>query len=247
MGAYREIGPSARLAAFIECYWFSDGGTQRREHLVLPDGCVDLLFSSGQRGPLDLSVVGLMTAPARIEIPAGSSYFGVRFRPAMASLFIPDAAGLRDGVVPLEALWGARGRVVLDQLTEAAEATSQVEIMEKSLSPSGSLGAALELQGQSDRSFRRKCVERSGVSPKLLQRILRFRAATRRIYSELAGGAVPIWGQFALECGYYDQAHLIREFREFAGCSPGRFVQSLRVEEAVESVPYEPGESEFSD
>src|SRR5262249_3411363 len=75
--------------------------------------------------------------------------------------------------------------------------------------------------GLSERHLRRACIERTGVSPKYLRRILRFREAAQRLR-----GGQPSWAQFAAACGYYDQAHFIREFQEFAGCTPGRFLQS---------------------
>lgn len=81
----------------------------------------------------------------------------------------------------------------------------------------------------SERHFRRACVDRAGVPPKYLRRILRFRHATDRIRHIKAETAGLNWAQFAAECGYYDQAHLIREFQEFAGCTPGRFVQSRQA------------------
>jgi AraC-like DNA-binding protein len=57
--------------------------------------------------------------------------------------------------------------------------------------------------------------EQVGVSPKLLGRILRFQHAV-----ELAGTG-PGWAEIALRCGYYDQAHMVRDFNQFAGSSPG--------------------------
>ncbi len=58
--------------------------------------------------------------------------------------------------------------------------------------------------------------EHVGVPPKLLARILRFERAVGRIDS----GAGLSWTDIALTCGYYHQAHLIRDFRELAGKTP---------------------------
>jgi AraC-like DNA-binding protein len=58
-----------------------------------------------------------------------------------------------------------------------------------------------------------------GLSPKELARVLRFRA----LLDALAPGAKPDWAALALDLGYYDQAHLIGEFRAFAGESPAAF------------------------
>jgi len=90
-----------------------------------------------------------------------------------------------------------------------------------------SLDQSVSESGLSVRHFRRLCLERAGVSPKYLSRILRFRKAAQKI-GAMAGSAQPRWADFAVACGYYDQAHFIREFQEFAGCTPGRFLQSRR-------------------
>jgi len=68
----------------------------------------------------------------------------------------------------------------------------------------------------SPRQFRRRCLEESGLSPKRLCRVLRFRRACR-----IAGGFDrPDWAAIALEAEYFDQAHLIRDFHEFTGLTP---------------------------
>jgi len=77
-----------------------------------------------------------------------------------------------------------------------------------------------------------------GLAPKAAARVFRFDHVRRRIAAAArarsAGRAVPLAG-LAAECGYYDQAHLAREFRDMAGCPPTqwlaeefRFVQATR-------------------
>jgi AraC-like DNA-binding protein len=73
------------------------------------------------------------------------------------------------------------------------------------------------------RQLRRRCLKQSGLAPKQLACILRFRHALARLRcgeQSLAG--------LALNCGYYDQAHMIREFRNLAGISPGRYLRQHR-------------------
>ena len=62
-----------------------------------------------------------------------------------------------------------------------------------------------------------------GLPPKQAARILRFESAVRAL-----GHAAPkSWTEAAMRAGYYDQAHLIRDFNEFAGCTPTEFVARM--------------------
>jgi len=64
-----------------------------------------------------------------------------------------------------------------------------------------------------------------GVSPKSLARIHRFRSALALLNK--GDGQVP-WVELAEACGYYDQSHLINEFRRFTGFSPAELARRDR-------------------
>jgi transcriptional regulator GlxA family with amidase domain len=69
--------------------------------------------------------------------------------------------------------------------------------------------------GISSRQLERRFLREIGIGPKLLGRILRFQQVFRAV--ERVDSA---WASIAVECGYYDQAHLIRDFSQFAGRTP---------------------------
>jgi AraC-like DNA-binding protein len=63
--------------------------------------------------------------------------------------------------------------------------------------------------------------EHVGMTPKTLARVVRF----DRVVHAARTGAPVRWSAVAFECGYADQAHLVREFREFAGMTPTEFLR----------------------
>jgi AraC-like DNA-binding protein len=69
----------------------------------------------------------------------------------------------------------------------------------------------------SSKQFERRFKEWAGFMPKLYARIIRFETALNKYDSDrrLTG--------IAHECGYYDQSHFIRDFKEFAGLPPARY------------------------
>jgi len=69
------------------------------------------------------------------------------------------------------------------------------------------------------RQFERNFITRVGISPKLFVRIVRFEHVMK-IKNDFPGKS---WSKIALECGYTDSSHLLREFKEFAEFPPSRF------------------------
>ncbi len=78
------------------------------------------------------------------------------------------------------------------------------------------------------RQFERKCAERIGMPPKIFARIARFSKA----YRLREARPDMRWTAIAYEAGYFDQMHLIRDFKEFAGVTP------RIIEEALSETPF---------
>ena len=64
--------------------------------------------------------------------------------------------------------------------------------------------------------------EQVGLGPKTVARLIRFGTVRRRIER-----APTRWADVAYECGYADQSHLARDFRELAGTTPADFLRRL--------------------
>lgn len=191
-----------------------------------------------------------MTQAQSLQVPAGLSYFGVRFRPGMAEHFVPGAAQLNDRRVALADL--TQSRELLARLCDCGRPEQMAAVMNEYLRPEKEIDAGSEMVLQlsstttsidelvaqsswSGRHFRRRRLSQVGVSPKFLSRILRFRKATDRIAKIRSGQ--PNWAHFAVACGYYDQAHFIREFQSFTGSTPARFFEAQRPPETSRKVP----------
>lgn len=227
---YREYHPGAALARFAECLWCVETRDRPLAHVVLPDGCVDIVFwpEGGLRA------VGTMTRRQVVALPPGTRVAGIRFRPGVAGRFLGIAPReLTDRFAPLEDLWGRRGRGLHERLLEAASSGEYLRLLSGSLPvPDGgenafhralhlldgnlSLNEVARAANLSPRQFRRRCFEETGLTPKHLSRVLRFQRALRLLRHAQERG----WAHLAAECGYYDQAHLIRDFREFAASTP---------------------------
>lgn len=84
----------------------------------------------------------------------------------------------------------------------------------------GRVAALVAASGRSHRRFIAGFRDAAGLSPKRYARVHRF----KRLLGALAATPRPDWAQLALDGGYFDQSHLIREFREFAGVSPRAYL-----------------------
>ncbi|HEX8272340.1 MAG TPA: AraC family transcriptional regulator [Longimicrobiaceae bacterium] len=230
---------------------------------VLPDGCADVIFAPGEpplpgTGPhhrLRGYAVGAMLRPSSVWIAGEVDLLGVRFRPGGAAAFLAVPLGeITDAVVPLADAWG-RDAAELEARVLEAPAAERVRLVEAALRrrlgagrtphpaverasaliarSHGSIAVeALAAQaGTGRRQLERLFAEQVGLTPKAAARVARFRRLCGLLRARPEAG----WSRLALECGYHDQAHMIREFRGFAGVTPGAY---RREHARVASVQY---------
>ncbi|MEQ4305863.1 helix-turn-helix domain-containing protein [Plantactinospora sp. B6F1] len=194
---------------------------------VLPDGCMDLIWSSRS----GLLVAGPDTVAQVVDGPAGERYVGLRLPPGVgpAVLGLP-AHELRDQRVPLAALWPGPEVVALTERAASHHRPGQVleAVGTARLAAGGGpdplaaplaagLAAGRDVAGTADalglgtRQLHRRSLALFGYGPKTLARILRMRRALA-----LARAGTPA-AEVAARTGYADQAHLSREVRSLAG------------------------------
>lgn len=224
----REIAPS--------------GGRRRVDRL--PDGRTCLVFRSLQPGHGDIFVIGPRTRAVFKEVHGFVAATTVQFKPGWSTPLLGVAASvLTDRYVRLEDLWGGPGRELLFELLAAEGATVRLERIAKALArrvhpasePTSAPLArrAAQLLDEADvrvervadrlgvtaRHLRRAFAENIGVTPKDYARSARLQRVVRM--AATAGD----WSKVASTAGYYDQAHLIAEFRDLVGLTPGAFAR----------------------
>lgn len=236
--AFQELAPHPALRPFVDRLWTrsapSPAGTAPVR--ILPDGCIDLIVDI-TRG-CSATAVGTMTRATVFEPGEPTRLVGVRFRPGGAVPFFGTPADeLTDRVVDAGALgirWLSDG-----QLADHGHPAAAVRRLERALlarlhavaapdrvvayavsalcGPVPSPVAALADDiGWSRQHLGRVLRRDVGVGPKRLARVARLQRAVDRLQrGEDAGLA-----DTAILLGYFDQAHMNRDFRELAGVTP---------------------------
>ena len=242
---YSEIPAKPPLDKFIECFWTLDGDGPEPDtppERILPDGCVELILNAGERflqhtdrGPTLQPrhfLVGQMTGPILISPTGRVELLGIRFHPGGTAPFLRMPMNeVTNQVTELGALSGDLERelssishdvtavesALIRRLRRGTHESPAMQLASRIVDAAGlvSVDQLANDAGISNRQLERRFLREVGVGPKLLSRILRFQQVFRAVERFDAA-----WASIAVECGYYDQAHLIRDFRQFAQQTP---------------------------
>ncbi len=206
---------------------------------ALPDRCVR--FSGAiVSGPYH----GFFVTDAAEE----ASVMGVHFKQGGAFPFLGLSADeLADTHIDLDTIWGCRATEIRERLSATAAPIHRFRLLERELlsrilrplehHPAVSLALdgfridnaravvrkLARSAGLSDRRFIDVFRFEVGLKPKLFNRVERF----QRVLAVVHRVATPDWTKLALDYGYFDQSHLIRDFLAFSGFSPAEYFRRL--------------------
>jgi len=185
---------------------------------------------------------------------------GVHFKPGGAFPFLcAEASELTNAHANLQDLWGRFGVELRERLCAASTPQQRFRIMEAALRTRLKSLTSSQLQVKialkmiatvpvrdvsrelclSQRRFIQIFTSFVGLTPKIFSRILRFQQA--RVFAEKP--EMTNWAQLAVTCGYFDQSHLIRDFKEFTGSTP----RIYSVQQQIYSVQQQHKDARFKD
>lgn len=224
-----------------------DGGLKISFNLEAP---VEFILHDGRRISVSTGCMcGALTKNYWVNLTGPIHRIGVQFHPGGVYPFVPfSLETLTDTICDLDQIWGNAGRKLTEDVQHPELTTLQrIARLEKFLlkrlehftkhdavyeyaahaikAHQGhvSLRRLSRQVGSSPKQLVRKFRPKSGLAPKHLCRILRF----RHLFQHISAHPADNWVNTALACGYYDQAHMIHDFQHFAGISPSNFIKEI--------------------
>jgi AraC-like DNA-binding protein len=245
IASQRSLANSAPLSAL-----FIDEFPEEARRLAMPRSEIHLVVRFGPSAVdgVDIHALGPRKAVHRKLVRGGQKSVTARLRlGSPVAVLGVQASELEGRIVPLSELWGdAEADRLRARLAEAPNGADAAVILGEAVSEHEThshevaAGAALALAaaerlprtsvnavatdlGVSERHLRRVFHEVVGLGPKTFAKLARFHraiAAARRV-------ARPQWASIAASAGYYDQPHLIAEFRAISGVTPAALLAEL--------------------
>jgi AraC-like DNA-binding protein len=194
----------------------------------------------------DAWLAGIQDQPLTIASPHGSNLMGVRFRPGGAHAFFHlPMDEFTNRVIPLDLIIGGDSSILHERLlavedddrarVRVAEAwllerrssvhpyyttvRRSIELFRESSFTMG-VGELCDRLGLSNRHLIEQFRRVVGLTPKTTSRVARFHS----VIESLREPHEPDWARLAYRFGFADQAHLVREFRRFAGVTPTTYL-----------------------
>lgn len=242
---HSRLAAPATIAPLVQHIWIvrwhlEAGASHVAETLPHPN--VHLILENGHA-----QVSGIHRGRFTRELTGVGGAIGIKFRPGGFYPFLKKSvSSLRNRTVPIESIVGAPAselQLISGELDEA----KILALIESFLlqhwplpDPNVERIAALVAEIENDRSVLRveDLVVRHGLTKRSLQRLFeqyvgigpkwvinRFRM--HEAMAQLHRGEPLDWAQFALELGYFDQAHFNRDFKSLVGCTPKRYAANL--------------------
>jgi AraC-like DNA-binding protein len=242
MESYVERPPLPGLAGVVRTVWIQRTGEAAYVQRHLPTGGVEIHFPIGGHPQL----VGPLTGPEIEVIPAHTTIVGVRFQPGTAPPLPTVLDDLVDQRLGLAELWRSSAERLAEAMARAGTPERALMFLQAHLVREFRRAAGVDpLVGEAVRALmpwhpvnidtlathlalsasqlRRRCLHAVGVSPKVLQRTLRFQGFLALAQAGATASGRPEadgMAGLAVDAGYADQAHLSRECLRLTGLTP---------------------------
>lgn len=248
-----ELRPYIKLICTMHC----DDDADTRHVRVLPDTCVELFVNYtdtpvaiiGDQLYRSSIVTFRMSRPMDVWMRKGSGCLAICFLPGMAHTFIRlPMHVLADTTMAADDIWKGLAAELEDRLANARGNEMRVAIAQRYLT--GLLAGGkhdhevsyclqrvqhsdepltvkqlTDSTGMSQRQLSRKFQQVVGLSPQAYLRVNRFIRSLRH----LKGRPRHSLTEIAYEAGYYDQAHFIRDYKDYTGCTPGEVARASHI------------------
>jgi len=234
--------PSQDLEPFVEDHWVARWDRPDTAETV-PQPCVHLVLQAGAS-----QVVGISRSRFTRVLEGSGRILGTKFRPGAFRAFLDRPAWrFTDEALPLASVFGPAARTLETRVLareDDRESFAVVEDFLRQLRPVSD--EAMVLAGRivariaGDRGIRRVelLTQEFGIGARALQRLFReyvgigpkWVVQSQRLLDaadRATQGTVTDWADVALELGYADQAHLIRDFRRLVGRSPADYTRHV--------------------
>lgn len=242
---HARVAPAPELAGLVQHFWIvrwdlTGHAPQLRESLPHPN--VHLTLESGRS-----RIYGIQTGRFRRVLENRGGVFGVKFRPgAFRPLLKHSVSRLRDRTVPARTVFPAAADTLEAEITAASpDDDAMIAAAERFLRAHrppkdpevARIGAIVddiaadlglmrveqvtERSGLAMRTLQRLFNEYVGVGPKWVINRYRLHEAVER----LEHGQPVDWADFAVALGYFDQAHVIRDFKAMTGRTPAQYAR----------------------
>lgn len=189
---------------------------------------------------------GVRTEPITIPSGNGAAMMVITFKKGMTAPFFPFPMNeIADSVIDADLVWGADFTSLRERLLETKDIARRFKLVEDfflsrfrsrlELNPciafaigemssrpdAWNIARMNQKIGYSQKHFADLFRKNVGITPKAYLKLMRFQKAVRTIDS----ASEIDWGTIAHECGFYDQAHFINDFKHFSGFTPEQYAK----------------------
>ncbi len=245
LNGYKEYEPPANLKPYLFCYWsYFIESLNMTEFItpIIPDGCIDIIFDLNCPSSFNRFVVGAMTKPI---VNTKTNLIGVRFRPGAAYSFLKiPIHELTDQIVEYDEFVEHAEDNLSIQLAKIKTTNEQISFLNRMFNqkliglepvvPQVLLAINTIMQtngkydiaklsnqvGWSRQHLARECLKYIGISPKFFSQVVRVKKIIENFKTE----KLHDWSQLSIDGGYYDQSHMINEFRKITGLTPVKYL-----------------------